>query len=136
MKLHVLVDNNTIIDRYFKGEPGVSYYIEEGKSRLLFDVGYSDIFVENAQKMGLNLLNLDAIVISHGHVDHTWGLSPLMRLQNEAIMTGTTYKKPSFVAHPEALYQKTYEGEDIGSILPESKVAAYYNMILTKSPTG
>ncbi len=27
MKLTVLVDNNTFIDRYFYGEPGVSYYI-------------------------------------------------------------------------------------------------------------
>lgn len=132
MKLHVLVDNNTIIDRYFKGEPGVSYYIEEGETKILFDVGYSDIFIENAQKMGLDLLALNYIVISHGHIDHTWGLSPLMRLQNEAVMTGKNYEKPTFVAHPEALYEKSYDGEDIGSILSESKIGRYYNMVLKK----
>ena len=50
MKLTVLVDNNTLIDRYFYGEPGVSYFIEEEGKRILFDVGYSDIFLQNAQK--------------------------------------------------------------------------------------
>lgn len=35
MKLTVLIDNNTLIDRYFLGEPGVSYLIEdEGKNNL------------------------------------------------------------------------------------------------------
>jgi len=43
MQLHVLLDNNTLIDRYFVGEPAVSYLIEEGDLRILFDVGYSDI---------------------------------------------------------------------------------------------
>ncbi|MCD7874407.1 MAG: hypothetical protein LUH17_05460 [Acidaminococcaceae bacterium] len=44
MQLTVLVDNNTLIDRYYLGEPGVSYYIEDGGAKTLFDVGYSDIF--------------------------------------------------------------------------------------------
>ena len=30
MKLQVLVDNNTFIDCYYLGEPGASYYIEDG----------------------------------------------------------------------------------------------------------
>ena len=40
MKLRVLVDNNTYIDRYYLGEPAVSYYIECDGIRLLFDAGY------------------------------------------------------------------------------------------------
>ena len=48
MKLVVLVDNNTIIDHYFLGEPASSYYLEEGDIKLLFDVGYTDIFIKNA----------------------------------------------------------------------------------------
>lgn len=49
MKLTILVDNNTYIDRYLTGEPGVCYYIECSGLKLLFDVGYSDIFLKNAQ---------------------------------------------------------------------------------------
>ena len=41
MKLTVLLDNNTLIDRYFLGEPGVSYLIETDGKKILFDVGYS-----------------------------------------------------------------------------------------------
>ena len=48
MQLTVLVDNNTLIDRYYLGEPGVAYYLEDGDVRILFDVGYSDIFLRNA----------------------------------------------------------------------------------------
>ena len=49
MKLTVLVDNNTLIDRYFTGEPGLSFFIEVGDTRILFDVGYSDAFIKNAE---------------------------------------------------------------------------------------
>lgn len=55
MKLSVLVDNNTLIDRYFLAEPGLSFLIEDGDTVVLFDTGYSDIFLKNAWKMGLDL---------------------------------------------------------------------------------
>ena len=65
MELTVLVDNNTLIDRYFYGEPGVSYFIEDEGERILFDVGYSDVFIKNAQKMNIDLLNVGFLVLSH-----------------------------------------------------------------------
>ena len=55
MKLTVLVDNNTLIDRYYIGEPGLCFYIEDGDKRILFDTGYSDAFVVNAVKMRIDL---------------------------------------------------------------------------------
>ena len=79
MKLTVLVDNNTIIDRYFYGEPGVSYFIEDEDIKALFDVGYSKLFIKNAIKMGLDIKNIDSVVISHGHNDHTGGLFDLIK---------------------------------------------------------
>ena len=39
MKLTVLVDNHTYIDRYYLGEPAVSYLIEDGARVILLDVG-------------------------------------------------------------------------------------------------
>ena len=71
MKCRVLMDNNTIIDRYFTGEPGLSFLIEAEGKRILFDTGYSNAFLGNAKKLEENLLNLDYIVFSHGHLDHT-----------------------------------------------------------------
>ena len=86
MKLTVLVDTNTLIDRYFYGEPGISYFIVDEGKRILFDVGYSDAFIRNAQKMNIDLRNTDFLVLSHGHLDHTWGLEPLIKLYTEAIV--------------------------------------------------
>ena len=61
MKLTVLVDNNTITDRYFLAEPGFSAFIEDGSTRVLFDLGYSGIFGTNADKMGIPVLKADYI---------------------------------------------------------------------------
>ncbi len=72
MRLTVLVDNNTFIDQYLLGEPAVSYYIEAENKKILFDVGYSDVFLQNAAKLGIDLTQLDMLVFSHGHLDHTW----------------------------------------------------------------
>jgi 7,8-dihydropterin-6-yl-methyl-4-(beta-D-ribofuranosyl)aminobenzene 5'-phosphate synthase len=57
MKLTVLIDNNTYIDEYYIGEPALSYYIEDENERLLFDAGYSDAFIRNAQAMNIDLIH-------------------------------------------------------------------------------
>jgi 7,8-dihydropterin-6-yl-methyl-4-(beta-D-ribofuranosyl)aminobenzene 5'-phosphate synthase len=135
MKLTVLVDNNTLIDRYFYGEPGVSYFIEDGGVRILFDVGYSDIFLKNAQKMNIDLLNIDFLILSHGHLDHTWGLDPLIRFYTEAKIEKLNHKKPTLIAHPFTFFTKTLPGfQEIGSIISEEKLSKQFNMKLSKEP--
>ena len=74
MKLTILTDNTTRIDEYYLGEPGVSYYIEDGERKILFDTGYSDVYLQNAKKLGIDLKQVDTVVLSHGHNDHTRGL--------------------------------------------------------------
>jgi 7,8-dihydropterin-6-yl-methyl-4-(beta-D-ribofuranosyl)aminobenzene 5'-phosphate synthase len=76
LSITVLVDNNTLTDRYFTGEPGLSYLIETAGKKILFDTGYSGLFLSNAQKMRISLFDLDMIVLSHGHLDHTGGAVP------------------------------------------------------------
>ena len=87
MKLKVLVDNNTYIDQYYCGEPAVSYYIEDEDIRLLLDVGYSDLFLRNSNELGVDLENLSAIVISHGHDDHTRGLKYYFEQNHKKIIS-------------------------------------------------
>lgn len=77
LTLSVLCDNNTLIDRYYYGEPAVSYYIEIDDARILFDTGYSEVFLKNAALMKIDLSAITHLVISHGHDDHTKGL-PLL----------------------------------------------------------
>src|SRR4051812_44647951 len=99
MKLTVLVDNNTYIDRYFVGEPAVSYLIEDDGKKILFDLGYSDLFIRNAEKMRIDLRTLDYVALSHGHNDHTWGMDPFIRLVSEAKLEQLPYKLPTIIAH-------------------------------------
>ena len=135
MKLTVLVDNNTLIDRYFYGEPGVSYFIEHEGRRILFDVGYSDAFIKNAHKMNIRLLDIDFVILSHGHLDHTWGLDPLIRLYTEAIIEKISHRKPTLIAHPFTFLTKTLNNlDEIGSIISEEKLSRHFNMKLSKEP--
>lgn len=74
MKLTVLCDNNTYIDNYLLGEPALSFYIENGKDKILLDLGYSNVYKVNAKKLNIDLNNVNKIAFSHGHDDHTRGL--------------------------------------------------------------
>ena len=135
MKLTVLVDNNTLIDRYFYGEPGVSYFIEDNGKRILFDVGYSDAFLKNACKMNIDLLHLDYLVISHGHLDHTWGLDPLIRFFTEAEIERIKHQKPAVIAHPFTFLNKMLNGiGEIGSAISEEKLSGHFKTKLSKEP--
>ena len=120
MRITVLVDNNTNIDQYYLGEPAVSYYIEDGDVRLLFDAGYSDAAVRNASAMGIDLGRLTHIVLSHGHNDHTRGLQFLPD------------SKARLVAHSDCFESKFYGAEDIGAPFSAEEAARRWNCTLTK----
>ena len=135
MKLTVLVDNNTIIDRYFLAEPGLSFLIEDDETTVLFDTGYSGIFLDNAQKMGLNLTNLDYLTFSHGHLDHTWGLDRLLKYYIELKIEKLPFKKPTLIAHPQTFTSvSSDEFDEFGSLLSERKLAKHFKMQLSKEP--
>ena len=56
------------------GEWGLAYLIETGQHRILFDTGSGFTLPGNAKALDVDLAKIDAIVISHGHIDHTGGL--------------------------------------------------------------
>lgn len=135
MKLTVLIDNNTLIDRYFLGEPGASYLIEDKGTKVLFDVGYSDAFVKNARKLSMNLRDVDFVVLSHNHLDHTWGLIPLIRLYTEGMIENLSVKKPTLVTHPLTLSSRKFGAlPEIGSLLSEDKLSGYFSVELSREP--
>jgi 7,8-dihydropterin-6-yl-methyl-4-(beta-D-ribofuranosyl)aminobenzene 5'-phosphate synthase len=130
MKLSILVDNNTIIDHYFYGEPAVSYLIEDNGTKVLFDTGYSDIFIKNAEKLGIDLATINYLVLSHGHNDHTGGLPFLMKKLNKR----TTHPKPMLIAHPQALSPKHLDTENIGLAAASLELQQTFSFMLTKQP--
>lgn len=73
MKIYVLMENTSAAEG-FQAEHGLSLYAETARHRILADTGQSGHFLENAEKMGVDLTAVDTVVISHGHYDHAGGL--------------------------------------------------------------
>jgi 7,8-dihydropterin-6-yl-methyl-4-(beta-D-ribofuranosyl)aminobenzene 5'-phosphate synthase len=73
MRWTVLVDNRTN-DPVLETEHGLSLLLETECHRVLLDTGASDMFIRNAELLGVNLSDVDYVFISHGHSDHAGGL--------------------------------------------------------------
>ena len=63
----------------FMAEWGLSILVQTDSTNVLFDTGGSFAAVRNADKLGVDLRAVDAIVLSHAHADHTGGLREVLR---------------------------------------------------------
>jgi len=100
MKITTLIEN-LVYQPGLVSEHGLSLYIDSGRRRILFDTGQSAAFTDNAKQLGIDLTNVDAVVISHGHYDHTGGLLAFLRMNNNA----PVYMK-------KAVFQKKYNNNN------------------------
>jgi 7,8-dihydropterin-6-yl-methyl-4-(beta-D-ribofuranosyl)aminobenzene 5'-phosphate synthase len=76
LRLTVLADNSVAAPDLI-AEHGLSVLIEADGRRILFDTGQGKVLRSNAETLGVSLAGLDALVLSHGHFDHTGGLACL-----------------------------------------------------------
>jgi 7,8-dihydropterin-6-yl-methyl-4-(beta-D-ribofuranosyl)aminobenzene 5'-phosphate synthase len=80
-----LLIDNTAGHSELIAEHGLSLWIEADDTRILFDTGQSaEALLHNARMLGIDLSRADAIVLSHGHYDHTGGLAAVMELNRTA----------------------------------------------------
>ena len=64
----------------FSGSSGNSVYVACGGVKLLVDAGVSATRVEvNLREIGVDIREIDAILVTHEHVDHVRGLGVLCR---------------------------------------------------------
>lgn len=96
LRITILSENSTVREDLRAGH-GLSMLVEADGLRVLWDAAYSEDTVHNAAAMGVPLRPLDAIVLSHGHSDHTGGLAAVLQ------ETGPV----RLVAHPDA-FDRTY----------------------------
>lgn len=121
MKLTVLTEN--VAGGRFLAEHGLSYLIEHDGKTILFDTGHSDVFIQNAQQMGIELQNVvDLIVLSHGHWDHGDGLQ---YIENKTLIT-----------HPNAFIKRTRKNGliNIGLTLDKETLEKRFKLITSAMP--
>jgi 7,8-dihydropterin-6-yl-methyl-4-(beta-D-ribofuranosyl)aminobenzene 5'-phosphate synthase len=98
LKLTTLSENSASMGPYI-AEWGLSILAETERSTILLDTGASFSAVHNAQALGVELGNIDSIVLSHGHSDHTGGLREALRCIK---------KEVDIIAHPD-IFQAKYD---------------------------
>ena len=89
-----IVDNTARPD--LLAEHGLSLWIETPRARVLFDTGQGAALPQNTAVLNIPLEQADAVVLSHGHYDHTGGLAHVFK-QN---------RKARLFLHPDALHPR------------------------------
>lgn len=84
MKIFTLIEDGSEAGSAVRGEHGLSLHIETAGQRILFDVGASSLFIDNAAKLGVDIAAVDALVLSHAHHDHGGGLAAFLRANDKA----------------------------------------------------
>lgn len=100
-RITILVEN-TVRDRGLLAEHGLAFWIERGSRRILFDTGQGQALRGNARKLGIPLQTADAVVLSHGHYDHTGGLGDALDMARDTTV----------FAHPAAFAPKFARNAD------------------------
>jgi len=115
IRITTLVEN-TASGAGLLAEHGLSFWIEYGDKRILFDTGQSDILIKNAKVLGIDLAETDAIVLSHGHYDHTGGLASVLNIAEKAKI----YLHP---AATEPKFSKKFSGAKLIGMSDSAKKA-------------
>jgi 7,8-dihydropterin-6-yl-methyl-4-(beta-D-ribofuranosyl)aminobenzene 5'-phosphate synthase len=108
LELTVLVENQPL-GRGLLGEHGLAFHLRADGHDVLFDTGQGLTLTHNADRLGVDLGALDAIVLSHGHYDHIGGLPSVLERCGAV----------DIYLHPQAVQPKFNRyGKDIGAPSP------------------
>lgn len=126
----VVLSENTAGGQGILAEHGLSFWIEYGERHILFDTGQGMVLLHNARRLHVPLDSVDAVVLSHGHFDHTGGLGDVLNMATA----------PEVYAHP-AVFTHRYACSDSGWAreigipdLDETSVRAKASLVLTLEP--
>ena len=105
MKATVLLENHSLFNKFYNAEHGYSAWLEDEHVKILYDTGYSDKFIKNAEALNIDLLTADYVIISHGHYDHSGGLKHLIKYYRDRGIA----RKPILLMTLEDIMLKKYQ---------------------------
>ncbi len=109
LRFTVLYDNYLHLDGT-KADWGFSCLIEGTEKTILFDTGTQpEILMHNAKVLNVDLKNVDQVVISHNHDDHTGGLSALLERNPKVTVFFPVSFPPEFRRRVEGLKAKAQQ---------------------------
>ncbi|WP_027718787.1 MBL fold metallo-hydrolase [Desulfovirgula thermocuniculi] len=107
VKVTVLVENTVGLPTGLVGEWGLALLVEKEGRAILFDTGGRGNIVANARALGVDLKKVEALVLSHGHFDHTGGMRDFLLARGRL----PVYVHPAFFAlHYSAQPRERYVG--------------------------
>lgn len=86
----ILVENTTPIPG-FLGEYGFSALITVDDKKILFDTGSGNALMVNAAQSNIDLAQINDLVISHGHFDHTGAVLSFLNTAGKKKIYGHSY---------------------------------------------
>jgi 7,8-dihydropterin-6-yl-methyl-4-(beta-D-ribofuranosyl)aminobenzene 5'-phosphate synthase len=95
-----VVADNLVRHRALLGEHGWALWVEAGDQRVLFDTGQGRVLRHNLEALEIDVRRAGAVVLSHGHYDHTGGLAVVLDELSHARL----------YVHPAALAPKYSRG--------------------------
>lgn len=103
-RITTLMENQALTDCLTQ-EHGLSLLVEGENCRILYDTGASPMFLKNAAELGEVLEPLDALVLSHGHYDHTGGVAALLtgRSRPASVYLGRNFFGPRYSRKKDGL---------------------------------
>lgn len=82
MILKTLIDDQAL--NGYACEHGLCFWISANGKNILFDFGKTDLFLRNAEQLGVNIADIDLAVLSHAHYDHGGGLHAFLDTNDHA----------------------------------------------------
>lgn len=117
--LRTLLENNLSRNRALTAEHGLSFLVETGGRKILFDCGAGKAARKNAEKMHVSVQDADYVVLSHSHYDHACGYPDMVSHGVHApLVTGPRFFEEKYAGDGE---KYTYLGCGFGSEFLEKK---------------
>ena len=124
VKIVILNDTRNSKKDLFENDDGFSAYIESENHKILFDAGPTNKFINNAEKLNIDLNKIDTAILSHGHFDHGDGF----KFFN---------KRVKFISHPNCILKRWWRDDHThfsGIQLSKEELENKYDVEFTRKP--